>query len=153
MLVESCRLIEFPSIADSRGVLAFAEATRHVPFEIKRLFYIFDVPAGGTRGGHAHRTVEHLLICPSGSFDVIVDDGTRKLQLGLNSPSVGLYIPPLIWDTELNFRPGSVCIVLASDYYDEKDYYRNYDEFLRAASNARTQSTLRTAPQPPQFSE
>jgi dTDP-4-dehydrorhamnose 3,5-epimerase-like enzyme len=134
MLVGSCRLIEFPSIKDSRGVLVFAEARRHVPFEIKRLFYIFDAPAGATRGGHAHSRAEHVLICLSGGFDVAVDDGTNQQQFALNSPSVGLYVPPLIWDTELNFRPGSIGLVLASDYYDEADYCRDYAEFQRRVS-------------------
>ena len=134
MLVGSCKLIEFPSIEDSRGVLVFAEAQRHVPFEIKRLFYIFNTPAGATRGGHAHRRTEHVLICLSGSFDVVVDDGTNKLQFALNTPSVGLYVPPLIWDTEFNFRPGSICLVLASDYYEEADYCREYAEFIRQVS-------------------
>jgi len=130
--VGDCALIEFPRVPDPRGNLTFIETARHVPFEIKRLFYLYDVPPDASRGGHAHRRLEQVLICVSGSFEVRLDDGAEQRVVGLNRPWMGLYIPSMIWDTESNFQPGTVCLVLASDYYDESDYLRDYSEFLRA---------------------
>lgn len=117
-------------MADPRGALTFVEARRHVPFEIKRVFYIYDVPTGQSRGAHAHRTLHQLLVCLSGSFDVAVDDGEAKAIHHLNRPWKGLYIPPLIWASEINFDPGTVCLVLTSDYYDENDHVGDYSLFL-----------------------
>ena len=128
--IEDCREVELPTVADPRGALTFAEAQRHVPFEIKRVFYIYDVPTGQSRGAHAHKTLHQLLICLSGSFDVAVDDGESKAIHHLNRPWKGLYIPPLIWASEINFDPGTVCLVLTSDYYDENDHVGNYSLFL-----------------------
>ena len=137
MNVDQCVLINLPKIADPRGSLTFIEGNRHIPFAIKRVFYLYDVPSGETRGGHAHRTLHQLLLCLAGSFDVLLDDGVAKSEIRLDRPWQALHIPPMIWDTEVNFAPGSVCLVLASDDYLEPDYYRNYDEFLAAAEAAR----------------
>ena len=142
MFIQNCRLLEFPRICDARGNLTFVEAERHVPFEVKRVFYLYDVPAGAERGAHAHRTLHQVLICLSGSFDVVAEDGFAETRFHLNHPWCGLYIPPMIWDTEINFHPGSVCMVLASDYYTEADYYRDYDEYLKAITAARRAAAL-----------
>lgn len=139
MHVDQCVLIELPKIADPRGNLTFIEGCRHIPFPIKRVFYLYGVPEGETRGGHAHRTLHQLLVCLAGSFDVLLDDGVRKSEVRLNVPWQALHVPPMIWDTEVNFAPGSVCLVLASDDYVESDYYRDYGEFLAAAAEARAE--------------
>ena len=133
MNVDQCVLINLPKITDPRGSLTFIEGNRHIPFAIKRVFYLYDVPSGETRGGHAHRTLHQLLICLAGSFDVLLDDGVAKSEIRLDRPWQALHVPPMIWDTEVNFAPGSVCLVLASDDYLEPDYYRDYDQFLAAA--------------------
>jgi hypothetical protein len=137
MFVEFCRLLEFPQITDPRGSLSFIEAERHIPCVLKRVFYLYDVPVGERRGGHAHRELHQVLVCLSGSFDVIVSDGVTEKCFHLDRPSTGLYVPPLIWDTEINFTPGTVCMVLASAYYDERDYYRDYDAYLQAIAHLR----------------
>jgi len=130
--IDDCELIELPKIADPRGNLTFVEGCRHIPFEIKRIFYLYDVPTGESRGAHAHRTLHQFLICLSGSFDVLLDDGARRTIAHLNRPWVGLHIPPMIWAAEINFDAGSVCVVLCSDEYNEPDYYRDYVSFLSA---------------------
>ncbi|WP_020069841.1 sugar 3,4-ketoisomerase [Paraburkholderia caledonica] len=127
-----CKIIDLPKIADPRGNLTFMEGRRHIPFDIKRVFYIYDIPTGGSRGAHAHKELHQFLICLSGSFDVALDDGTDKKTIRLNRPWQGLHIPPMIWAAELNFDPGSVCLVLASMAFNESDYYRDYDQFLAA---------------------
>ncbi|CAG9200831.1 TDP-4-oxo-6-deoxy-alpha-D-glucose-3, 4-oxoisomerase [Paraburkholderia caribensis] len=132
MPVSDCKFIEFPKIADPRGNLTFLEGGRHVPFDIKRIFYLYDIPTGAARGAHAHKQLHQLLICLSGSFDVALDDGTEKKIVHLNRPWQGLHIPPMIWAAELNFDPGSVCLVLASMEFNESDYYRDYDDYLAA---------------------
>ncbi|CAH2903288.1 sugar 3,4-ketoisomerase [Paraburkholderia strydomiana] len=132
MPVSDCKFIEFPKIADPRGNLTFLEGGRHVPFDIKRIFYLYDIPTGAARGAHAHKQLHQLLICLSGSFDVALDDGTEKRIVRLNRPWQGLHIPPMIWAAELNFDPGSVCLVLASMEFNESDYYRDYDDYLAA---------------------
>ena len=140
MHVEDCRVIEFPKITDPKGNLTFIEKERHVPFEIKRIFYLYDVPTGESRGAHAHKTLQQVLICLAGSFDVVVDDGIRQMKVHLNRPWRGLYMPPLIWGAEVNFDPGSVCLVLASDLYSEADYYRDYSTYVAAAAEARARA-------------
>ena len=132
MTLEECRLIDLPKITDPRGNLTFIESGRRIPFEIKRVYYLYDVPGGSMRAGHAHKTLEQFLIAMSGSFDVTLDDGHHKIKFHLNRSYYGLYIPPMIWREINNFSSGSVCMALASDYYDETDYYRDYEEFLEA---------------------
>ena|SRR5712691_6991098 len=135
MSIEKCRIIELPRITDPRGNLTFIEGQRHVPFEIKRVYYLYDVPGGAARAGHGHKTLEQLMIAMSGSFDVALDDGHTKKKYHLNCSYYGLYIPPMIWREIDNFSSGSVCMVLASDYFNELDYYRDYDQFVLAARN------------------
>lgn len=133
MPLDDCRIIELPKIQDHRGNLTFIEADRHVPFEIKRVYYLYDVPGGATRAAHGHRSLHQLMIAMSGSFDVALDDGKEKKLFHLNRSYYGLYIPPMMWRDLDNFSSGAVCMVLASDYYDENDYFRSYDNFLKAA--------------------
>jgi dTDP-4-dehydrorhamnose 3,5-epimerase-like enzyme len=130
------RFIDFPVIADPRGNLTFLEGTRTIPFEIKRVYYLYDVPGGAHRGGHGHRNLEQVLIAMSGSFDIVIDDGHRQRRFHLNRSYYGLYIPPMSWREMDNFSSGSVCMVLASDYYDESDYFRDYDKFKEAVQGA-----------------
>lgn len=130
MALADCKLIDLPKISDPRGNLTFIEGERHLPFDIKRVFYLYDVPTGEDRGAHAHRKLHQFLICLSGSFDVALDDGFKKNTIHLNRPWKGLHIPPMIWASEVNFDPGSVCLVMASDYYKESDYIRNYSDFI-----------------------
>jgi hypothetical protein len=137
MGLKDCSIVELPRIADPRGNLTYLEGGRHVPFEIKRLFYLYDVPGGATRAGHALRTCHQFIVAMSGSFDVILDDGTEKKRYHLNRSYYGLYVPPLIWREIDNFSSGSVCAVLASEPYDEGDYYREYDRFLAAIRECR----------------
>ena len=131
--IERCKLIDLPQIADPRGNLTFIEGGRHVPFEIKRVYYLYDIPGGAERGGHAHKELQQLIIAMSGSFDVVLDDGYATERLHLNRSHYGLYVGTMVWREIDNFSSGSVCMVLASTLYDEADYYRDYDAFLRAA--------------------
>ncbi len=133
MRLTDCKLIELPKISDPRGSLTFIEGGKHLPFTIKRVFYLYDVPTGEDRGAHAHKRLHQFLICLSGSFDVALDDGYKKNTVHLNRPWKGLHIPPMIWASEINFDPGSVCLVMASDHYDESDYIRNYSEYISQA--------------------
>jgi hypothetical protein len=134
--VDDCRIIDLPKVNDPRGNLTFIEQFRHVPFEIRRLFYIYDVPTAESRGAHAHRCLQQFMICVSGSFDVALDDGAARMKVHLNRPWKGLHVPPLIWAAEVNFDPGSICLVLTSDLFDEHDYIRDYAEFLRLANGS-----------------
>jgi dTDP-4-dehydrorhamnose 3,5-epimerase-like enzyme len=127
--LNKCRIIDLPKIADARGNLTFIEENNHIPFEIQRVYYLYDVPGGESRGGHAHRKLEQFIIAASGSFDVILDDGVNSERFYLNRSYFGLYIPTMIWRELENFSSGSVCLVLASHFYDEDDYIRDYDEF------------------------
>lgn len=130
MSLEDCKIIELPKISDPRGNLTFIEGGEHIPFDISRVYYLYDVPGGAERGGHAHKGLSQLIIAMSGSFDVVLDDGKNKKRIHLNRSYQGLYICPMIWRELDNFSSGSVCMVLASNKYDEDDYYRNYDKFL-----------------------
>jgi len=132
--VAACRLVDLPRIHDERGNLTFIEATRHVPFVIKRVYYLYDVPGGSTRAGHAHKQLHQFLIAMSGSFDVVVDDGSQRLKHHLNRSYYGLYVPPMIWREIENFSSGSVCVALASEFFDEADYFREYADFLSAVN-------------------
>ncbi|HVU07773.1 MAG TPA: FdtA/QdtA family cupin domain-containing protein [Verrucomicrobiae bacterium] len=132
MELAQCRIIELPKIADPRGNLTFIEGERHVPFAVKRIFYLYDVPGGAERGGHALKICHQFVIAMSGSFDVILDDGREKKRVHLNRSYYGLHIPPLIWREIDNFSSGAVCLALASESYSEADYFRDYTEFLKA---------------------
>ncbi len=131
-IIERCKLIDLPVIADPRGNLTFIEGSRHVPFDFKRVYYLYDVPGGASRAGHGHKQLHQLVVAMSGSFDIVIDDGFQKKRFHLNRSYQGLYLCPMIWRNIDNFSGGSVCMVLASDYYDESDYFRDYPEFLRA---------------------
>lgn len=134
MSLQHCKIIDLPKIEDPRGNLTFIEGGRHIPFEIKRAYYLYDVPGGSHRGGHAHKDLHQLLIAMSGSFDITLDDGRTKFKYHLNRSYYGLYIPPMIWREIDNFSSGSVCMVLASEHYLEDDYYRDYDEFRQVVT-------------------
>ena len=133
MSVHDCTILELPRINDPRGNLTFVEANRHIPFGINRVYYLYDVPGGAERGGHAHKALHQLIIAMSGSFDIHLDDGQSKKTVHMNRSYYGLYVCPMIWREIDNFSSGAVCMVLASDYYDELDYYRQYAEFINDA--------------------
>lgn len=133
MPLDDCRLLQLPKIEDRRGNLTFIESHRHVPFAIERVYYLYDVPGGAERGGHAHRNLHQFIVAMSGSFDVKIDDGHRKATYHLNRSYSGLYLCPMIWREIDNFSSASVCMVVASAPYDEGDYLRNYDDFLHLA--------------------
>lgn len=131
MGIDKCRIIDLPKIADPRGNLTFIEGEKHVPFAIKRVYYTYDVPGGAERGAHAHKNLEQFIIAMSGSFDVVLDDGSQKKRVHMNRSYYGLYVCSMIWREIDNFSSGSVCMVLASEFYEESDYYREYDQFLK----------------------
>ena len=131
-MLATCRLIDLPKIADPRGNLTFVEGDNHIPFPIRRVFYLYDVPGGESRAGHALKTCHQLIIAVSGSFDVTLSDasGTRKVHLARSY--YGLHVPPMIWRDLDNFSSGAVCLVLASENYEEDGYYREFDAYARA---------------------
>ncbi|HZT73259.1 MAG TPA: FdtA/QdtA family cupin domain-containing protein [Terriglobales bacterium] len=135
MPLADCQLVELPRILDPRGALTFVEGGAQVPFAIRRVYYLYDVPGGAQRGGHAHRRLRQLVIAMSGSFDVVLDDGSARVRHHLNRSYIGLSIGTMVWRELDNFSSGSVCLVLASEPYDESDYYRDYNEFLRDVRN------------------
>lgn len=137
METSGCRIVELPKIIDQRGNLTFVEGGRHIPFDPKRVYYLYDVPGGAARGGHAHQRLEQFVVAANGSFTVITDDGTTRKEFYLNRSYYGLYIPTLIWREIDNFSSGSVCLVLASRLYEEDDYIRDFDEFKRVAGEKR----------------
>lgn len=126
-------MIDLPVVREPRGNLTFIEGGQHVPFDIQRVYYLYDVPGGANRAGHAHKGLRQLVVAMSGSFDIHLDDGFEKKTFHLNRSYYGLYICPMIWRTIDNFSSGSVCLVLASTHYEEADYYRDYGTFLAAA--------------------
>lgn len=130
MSLNLCKIIALPKNTDPRGNLTFIEGGVHVPFLIQRVYYLYDVPGGAERGGHAHKELHQLIIAMSGSFDVVLDDGSEKKRFHLNRSYFGLYVCPMIWRELDNFSSGSVCMVLASNRYNENDYYREYANFL-----------------------
>jgi dTDP-4-dehydrorhamnose 3,5-epimerase-like enzyme len=130
MSIDKCKLVDLPKISDPRGNLSFIEGGIHIPFEIKRVYYLYDVPGGSDRGSHAHKKLHQFIVAMSGSFDVVLDDGKEKKRFHLNRSYYGLYVCPMMWRDLDNFSSGAVCVVLASDHYDENDYIRNYEQFL-----------------------
>ena len=132
MSIADCRKIDFPKIHDPRGNLTFVESNRHIPFEIKRVYYLYDIPGGETRAGHAHKELQQVLVAISGSFDVLLDDGKEQTRIRLDRPYWGLYIYPLTWRVLENFSSGSVCLSIVSEFYAESDYFREYEDFLQA---------------------
>ena len=130
--ISDCKILEFPRIEDPRGALTFVENSRQIPFNISRIYYLYDVPGGAARAGHSHKALQQVLVAMSGSFDVHVDDGVNRKTYHLNRSYMGLYIPRMIWRELDNFSSGSVCLSLASEFYDESDYYRSYDDYIVA---------------------
>lgn len=142
MSIDQCHLITFPKIHDPRGNLTFIEGNNHIPFDIKRIYYLYDVPGGANRGGHAHKELQQVIIAMSGSFDVKLDDGNLKITFHLNRSYYGLYISNMIWREIDNFSSGSVCLVLASSVYQEDDYYRDYQKFLESVKNLKNSDVI-----------
>jgi dTDP-4-dehydrorhamnose 3,5-epimerase-like enzyme len=130
-------LIEFRHIVDPRGALTPVEANRDVPFSIQRVYFIYDVSHGAVRAGHSHKALQQILIAVSGSFKVHLDDGYTKQSFLLSRPNIGLYVPRMVWRDIDSFSGGAVCLALASDHYEESDYYRDYDAFLDAKRQGR----------------
>ncbi|WP_445957205.1 sugar 3,4-ketoisomerase [Yeosuana sp.] len=128
--IHDLKILDIPKIRDPRGNLAVIEKDV-IPFKMKRVYYLFDIPSGSNRGGHAHKTLSQFLIALSGSFDVIVKDGIEQMRISLNDPSKGLLITPGIWRELENFSSGAVCLVVASDVYMEEDYIEDYDEYIK----------------------
>ena len=135
MAISECKLIELPKIVDSRGNLSFIEGGQQIPFDIKRVYYLYDVPGGSSRAGHGHKELQQLIVAMSGSFDVIVDDGYQRKNFHLNRSYYGLYIPKKMWREVENFSSGGVCLVLASTLYDPADYYHDYESFQKYVKN------------------
>ncbi|MBM3902071.1 MAG: WxcM-like domain-containing protein [Verrucomicrobia bacterium] len=133
MTIHDCKLIKLPKISDPRGNLTFIEGHNHIPFDIKRVYFLYDVPGGAERGGHAHKALQQLIIAISGSFDIHLDDGTERKTIHLNRGYDGLLIPTMIWREIDNFSSAAVCLVMASERFDESDYYRDHDEFVQVA--------------------
>jgi len=134
MSITDCKIIDLPRINDPRGNLTFVESGNHIPFAIERVYYLYDVPGGAERGGHAHKALHQLIIAMSGSFDIHLDDGKGKRTFHMNRSYFGLYVPTMIWREIDNFSSGAVCMVLASEKYAESDYYREYQEFVNASA-------------------
>lgn len=128
--VFDCNLIYLPQLGDRNGHITAVNNDQEIPFAVKRVFYLYDIPGGESRGAHAHKACHQFLVAASGAFEVLLDDGKTKRQVMLNRPNMGLHIPPGIWASEINFSSGSICLVLASHVYDEKDYIREYNQFL-----------------------
>lgn len=128
--VFDCAILELPRINNRSGNITAIQNNEEIPFDIKRIFYLYDIPGGESRGAHAHKECHQFLVAASGSFEVQLDDGRVKKTVMLNQPYKGLHIPPGIWASEVNFSSGAICLVLASHKYDEEDYLRNYNEFL-----------------------
>lgn len=135
MPLTECRLLDLPRFDDKRGSLSFVEGRNHVPFDIARVYYLYGMPGGADRGAHAHRALRQLIIPLAGEFDAVLDDGSSTQTFHLDRPQCGLYVGPMVWRTLVRFSEHAVCLVLASARYDEADYFRDYDAFLRAVRN------------------
>ena len=127
--IHNCNVVELPKIHNRSGNITVVQNGDHLPFDVKRVYYLYDVPGGSERGGHAHKELYQLIVAASGSFDVIIDDGENKKIIQLNRPNFGLLVIPGIWREIVNFSSGAICFVLASEKYSEEDYIRNYEEF------------------------
>lgn len=130
-IADDCEIIQLPKIHDPRGNLTFIEGQNHISFKIKRSYWIYDVPGGEIRGGHAYKKLHELIVAVSGSFDVVLDDGLEKRNFALNRSYYGLYVPNLIWRSLENFSTNSLCLILASEVYNEDEYIRDYNDFLK----------------------
>ncbi|MDI9320111.1 MAG: FdtA/QdtA family cupin domain-containing protein [Phycisphaerales bacterium] len=128
--VYDCPLVSLPKIKNRAGNITPIQNSIEIPFDVKRVFYLYDVPGGESRGAHAHKQCHQFLIAASGSFEVLLNDGQVERVVQLNKPNMGLHIPPMIWASEINFSSGAICLVLASEQYNEDDYIRSYDNFL-----------------------
>jgi dTDP-4-dehydrorhamnose 3,5-epimerase-like enzyme len=128
--ISNCNLITLPKISERNGNITAINSSDEIPFEIKRIFYLYDIPGGETRGAHAHKECQQFLIAVSGSFDVLIDDGGNKKKVALNRANIGIHIPAGIWASEGNFSSGAICLVLASHLYNESDYIRDYKEYV-----------------------
>ncbi len=126
-----CTIIDLPRVTNPAGNITALNGTEDLPFDIKRVYYLYDIPGGEERGGHAHKELQQYIIAASGSFDVVIDDGKQKRTISLNRPYRAFHIVPGIWRELNNFSSGSICLVLASEAYDEKDYYRDYESFSK----------------------
>lgn len=133
--VYDCSLIYLPKLDTRKGAISVVENNSDFPFTVKRVFYLYDIPGGESRGAHAHRTCHQFLVAASGAFEILLDDGKTKRLIQLNRPYMGLHIPPGIWASENNFSSGSICLVLTSGEYDAEDYIREYDDFLEQKKN------------------
>jgi len=131
-VLNDCHILELPKVSDPRGNLTFIEESVHVPFDIKRVYYLYDVPGGAERGAHGHQELRQMIVPLAGSFDIHLDDGIDKEIYHMNTPNKGLFVCPMMWRDITNFSSGAVCLVLASELYSETDYFRDYEEFLRA---------------------
>ena len=145
MPLSTTHIIHLPKITDQRGNLTFIEGIRHIPFPIRRVYYLYDVPAGAERGGHAHKECQEFIIAASGSFTVIIDDGRKRSKFFLNRPHYGLYVPQMVWRELENFSSGSICLVVSSHEYDESDYYREYKQFRADLKRERTRPVSRSS--------
>jgi len=132
MKPDDCKLLDLPRIADERGALTVVEAERHIPFEVRRVFYLYEVPSGMSRAGHALRQCHQFIIAAAGGLDVVVDNGTARQRYHLDRPDQGLHVPPMVWRELESFSTGCVCLVLASDYYALDDYVDVYEDYLKA---------------------
>lgn len=137
--INDCRIIELPKVHFKAGNMSIADGVNEVPFKVERVFWIYDIPAGEARGAHAHHKCHQFIIAASGSFEVEADDGRERKIFYLNRPFYGLHIPPGIWAHELNFSAGAICLVLTSQLFDDDDYIKNYDEYLRFALEGHSQ--------------
>lgn len=135
-MLSDARVIDLPQVSDPRGNLTFVEAGGPVPFAVRRVYWLYDVPGGEGRGGHAHRELQQFVIAASGSFDVVLRMGGAALRFTLRRANYGLYIPPMVWRDLENFSSGSVCLVLASEHFDESDYFRDFKTYLKALESS-----------------
>ena len=137
-MIKDSHMISLPRMTDPRGNLTFVEGGKHIPFDIKRVYYLYDIPSGASRAAHGHKKLQQVIIAMSGSFDITLDDGREKKRFPMNRSDYGLYVPPMMWRDLDNFSSNAVCLVLASELYDEADYYRDYNAFAAATAPLHT---------------